>query len=79
MITLIDLAAWLFDLFLGLLETLTASALFVASRTFRRQAYERWARQGQLQTAGEISRSLLAITAAAALAATSLAALVHFI
>jgi len=79
MITLIELAAWLCDLILRLFETLTASVLFLVSRTFRRQVYERWSRQGQLKTAGEISRSLLALTAAAALAVTSLVALVHLI
>jgi len=79
MTTLLELAAWLFDLFLSLVETLTASALFVVSRTFRRHAYGRWARQGQLKTAGEISRTLFAITAATALVATSVFALAHFI
>jgi hypothetical protein len=79
MTTLLELAAWLFDLFLIMVETLTASALFVVSRTFRRQAYARWARRGQLKTSGEISRTLLAITATTALVVTSLVALARFI
>lgn len=74
MTPLLDLTAWIFDVFLSFVELLTETSFFLVSRTFRRQAYERWARQSQLKTAGEISGGLLALTTAAALLAVSFVA-----
>jgi hypothetical protein len=79
MATLLNLAAGVFDLYFGFIDTLTAACFFALSGTFRRQAYERWARQGQLKTAAEISRGLLALSTAAALLATTAFAVTRFI
>jgi hypothetical protein len=47
MATVLTFVAWSIDIFLSALTGATAAALFLASRTFRRQSFERLTHHGR--------------------------------
>jgi hypothetical protein len=69
MAALLTFAAWIFNLFLGLVSAATAGWFFLLSPTFRQQSYARWAHQRQTKTLEEIGEGTFGVAATLALVA----------
>jgi hypothetical protein len=74
MAALLAFAAWIVSLFLGFISAAVTGWFFLFSKTFRDQAYARWARQPQTKTLGEIGEGAFGVVATLALLAALVAA-----